>query len=141
MSDANTPVKFKAGDTIFTENQMSDGLYIIRKGQIEVFRKNKEGEKLPLAIVNSGSYLGELAVFAGRPHSSTAVALTEVEAIRLSKESIEAQLEQAPSWLVALTRGLVERLSTMNDVLKRNGLVDEKLSSAIQAAEQHREKA
>lgn len=130
-------IKFKAGEKIFEESMGSDGLYIIKEGQIQIYRNGKNGQKIPLAIVNSGSYLGEMALLAGRPHSSTAIALTDVTAIKIPKESIESQLEQVPSWLIALTKGLVTRLSAMNDLLKRNNIVDEKIMGAISAAEDH----
>ena len=63
MSDS-VELKFKAGEKIFEEKSGSDGLYIIKDGQIQIYRIGKDGQKIPLAIVNSGSYLGELALLA-----------------------------------------------------------------------------
>jgi hypothetical protein len=62
--------------------------------------------------------------------------LTPVKAHRLTKESIEAQLKTVPAWLLALTKGLIERLNGANELLRRNGLVDESLSGQVKAVEE-----
>lgn len=128
------PVKFKAGEVIVHENSAALYLYVIKSGQVQVVKAGDQGE-IPIAIVNSGQYLGELAMLSGSHHTATAKALTEVEAIQISREAIEAQLKQIPGWLYALIRTLAERLIKTNDVLRRNNIVDEHLSGAITAAE------
>ncbi len=132
MSKLQT-VTFKPGEVIFFEKAAADALYIIQSGQVEVFKKNKEGNKVVVAVINSGQYLGEMAIFRGTPHSSNAAALSEVTAAKLSKEAVESQLKAAPSWLVALVRLLVTRLHASNELIKKHGIVDEAAQSAAQA--------
>lgn len=128
--------KFKAGDVIFSERNAASKMYILREGQVLISKSGKGGQNVPLAIVNSGSYLGEMAIFMDKPHSCTATAMSEVSAIVLSKESIDAQIKLAPVWLVTLAKGLIARLDRANDLLRRNGWVDERITDAISAAEQ-----
>lgn len=142
MSELDTKVmRFVAGETIIDENTPSAYLYVIKEGQVKVYKRGAQDKKLPLAVVNSGQYLGELALLCGKKHTATAIALTDVKAIQISKEQIERQIQGAPGWLVALTRNLAERLIRTNDVLRRNNIVDEQLVQAIKAAEEHNKKA
>ncbi len=131
-------VKFRVGDFILREKSPATALYIIKKGQIKVFRDGGEGKEIPLAIVNSGEYLGEMSVITDRPHSASAVAMTPVEAVEIEKKSIDEQIKTAPQWLVGIARLLVERLERTNEILRRNGIVDEKISSAIKALGEHK---
>ena len=74
-----------------------------------------------------------MSLITDRPHYANAVALTKVICLKIPNSVIEEQLRQLPSWLVALTRGLVYKLDKTNDVLRRNGIVDESLSTAVKA--------
>lgn len=48
------------------------------------------------------------------------------------------QITKAPSWLVSLTRGVVARLNRANELVKKNGLVDESLSQMTKDLEKIR---
>ena len=133
-------VKFSPGEMVIQEKTNCDTLYVIKSGQLEVFKTGKGGQKIPLAIVNSGEYLGEGALLTGQNHSASAIALTEVQAINIGHEEMNAQLPQMPKWLSALTRGLVERLNHANELLRRNNIIDEQMMSAIQAIEVNNKK-
>ncbi len=133
-----TTIKFKKGDIILREKASPDRLYIIKKGQIKIFRDGGgEGKEIPLAIVNSGEYLGEMSIIMEAPHTASAMALTDVEAVYIDKKGIEEQLKQCPQWLVGITRLLIDRLNRTNEVLRRNGIVDERILGAIKAIGEH----
>ncbi|OQW46847.1 MAG: hypothetical protein A4S09_02765 [Proteobacteria bacterium SG_bin7] len=131
-------MKFKKGDLILREKGSPDRLFIVKKGQIKVFRDGGgEGKEIPLAIVNSGEYLGEMSIILNQPHTASAMALTDVEALCIDKKSIEEQIKTAPQWLVGITRLLIDRLNRTNEVLRRNGIVDERILGAIKAIGEH----
>ena len=136
QSNTNNLISLLPGEYMIREKSRCDALYIVTEGQLEVYRTASSGEKIPLGIVKSGQYVGETALLLGRNHGSNVVALTPVKAHRLTKESIEAQLKTVPAWLIALTKGLIERLNSANELLRRNGLVDESLSGQVKAVEE-----
>jgi CRP-like cAMP-binding protein len=68
-------------------------------------------------------------------YSSSVIALTDVEALQLSKSYIDNQLKQVPTWLVALTRGLIDRLRRSNESMKKHNLHDEGLEGRLKAIE------
>jgi CRP-like cAMP-binding protein len=132
MSKLSTET-YKMGEVIFHEKSQSEALYIIQTGQVEVYKRAKDGAKVVIAIVNSGQYLGEMALLRAMPHSSSAAALSEVTAIKVPREAVESQLKSAPSWLVALLRLLVSRLHSANELIKKHGVVDEATQTAAHA--------
>ncbi len=140
-ANPDNTIKLQPGEYLIREKTSCEALYIIKEGQLEVFRTGSGGEKVIIGMISSGEYVGETALFKGTPNSSNVVALSPVTAIRLPKASIEAQLKTAPPWLVGLIRGLIERLHNANDVMRRNVIIDEKLTGRIKAVEDKFKKA
>ncbi len=129
-------VELEPGEYMIREKTPGEALFIVKSGQLEVYKTDSSGNKIPLGIIGSGQYVGESAVLHETTHTSNVVALTKVLAIRLSKKSIDMQLKTVPSWLIALTKGLITRLRHNNEILRKNGIVDEGLASAVKAVEQ-----
>lgn len=134
-SNQSNIVTFQPGDFLIREKTGCDALYIIKEGQLEVFKTGSDGGKVVLGLVSSGQYIGETALLLGKAHSSNVVALTPVKAIKLAKASIETQLKGVPAWLLALTKGLIERLQNQNEILRKNGWVDEGLAARVKTIE------
>ena len=134
-SNQNNTVTFNPGEFLLREKTNSDALYIVKEGQLEVYKTGTNGEKITIGLISSGQFVGETAMLLGRQNSSNVVALTPVKAVKLPRASIEAQLKSVPSWLLALTKGLIDRLQSANDILRRNGWVDESLANAVKAVE------
>jgi CRP/FNR family transcriptional regulator, cyclic AMP receptor protein len=143
-SDKFKKLQFPAGSVIFQDKMMPKGLYIIESGTIEVFqwRKNRQS-KIRLGVVGKGEFLGELALLSDQPHSSNAIAISDVRVVLLTKEAFDEQLKSNPAWLVSLIKGLVAKLHRTNEIVRRNGVIDEVLNSTVNALEQShkREKA
>ncbi len=137
MEAPNQPntISLLPGEFLIREKTPAEALYIIKEGQLEVYKTGGDGERIPLAIISSGQYVGETAILLGTQNSSNVIALSPVKAVKLSKAAIDTQLKAVPSWLISLTKGLVERLHTANDLLRRNGWVDEALQTKLKAVE------
>ena len=134
-------VLYRPGDMLIQEKSQSQYLYIIQSGQVEIFRLKENGVRISLSIVGPGQYLGEMALFLDKPHSVSAVALSPVEAVQLSKESIDDQMKTVPPWLVALIRGLIDRLHQMNLRMIRHNIHDETLTETIDTIAQRSKKS
>jgi CRP-like cAMP-binding protein len=80
--------KYGSGQAIFKENEPGDGMYIINKGVVRIFKENKTRKKL-ITSLTEGEFFGELALIDGSPRSATVEALGDVELVKLSKEGFE----------------------------------------------------
>jgi CRP/FNR family transcriptional regulator, cyclic AMP receptor protein len=105
------------GDTIFTEGERGDTMYVIVEGQVQIERK---GSKSPvvLATLQPGSFFGEMAVVDQVERTATAVALTDVSLLAVHASELELLLEQRPDVGAKMIRTLVRRLKhTTNQVM------------------------
>ncbi len=74
-------VTHEAGTMIFREGSKALSCYVIVKGKVQILKKTRNGENIPLAIVKPGEFLGEMAMLSGERRSASAIAKTKVEAI------------------------------------------------------------
>lgn len=81
------PWSFQAGDTIMTEGEVGDKLYIIELGVCQAY---VDGRDEPVANIGSGAFFGELAVLYDVPRGATIRAATDVTAGSLSRKDLES---------------------------------------------------
>jgi len=103
---------FRAGETILREGEDGDAAYIITSG-VAVAYKTIDVEERALREMGPGEVFGEMALLSSRPRSASVVAKTDVTAIVVTKEALARELH-AESWLAALVRTLVDRLSELD---------------------------
>ncbi|MDQ3231299.1 MAG: Crp/Fnr family transcriptional regulator [Pseudobdellovibrionaceae bacterium] len=107
----------KPGELLFKVGEQSDGMYLIRKGQILVYL-DKGGTEIPLATIGAGSMLGEMALFDKKPRSASARAVDEVEVTKISNDEFNKIMTQIPKWFVTLMSTLSSRLRDTNERLQ-----------------------
>lgn len=115
MAGAN--IILKQGDVLFHEGDQSDGMYLVRQGEIVVYLE-KGGSEIKLAKVSAGSMIGEMALFDRKPRSAAARAITECEITKISDEDFKKIMKQIPKWFVALMVSLSTRLRETNERLQ-----------------------
>jgi CRP-like cAMP-binding protein len=130
QAPSSAQIRFKPGDLLFREHDAGQFFYVIQAGQVEVF-KIRGQTKVPLAVLNPGQCVGEFSALDGKRRSATALALTEVLAIRVNSDTLDAQIRRNPAWFRTITFSLVERLRQTNEILRRNCIVDEELVNMI----------
>lgn len=110
-------VKVPSGKLIFKEGEMNNAMYIIVKGQVEIFF-TVEKNVTRLALMKEGDFFGEMALFSARPRSATARTLAETElAVIESKQQLENFLIKNPKFSAKMVSIMADRLSKTNDLL------------------------
>ncbi|MCU0585745.1 MAG: Crp/Fnr family transcriptional regulator [Desulfobacterales bacterium] len=106
----------KAGETLFTEGEQGNEMYLIRSGKVEISR-SAGGQKKVLATLSEGSFLGEMAIVDDAPRSATAIAASDVSLLILDRAAFKAQLQENPM-IEYLITSLVKRLRETNEQVK-----------------------
>ena len=113
--------RFLRGDMIFSENSECDGMYIVDKGRVRVFKTvvGPTGmQELELCQLGQKSMFGEMAMIDESKRSASVQAIEPTECTIITKQIFEDQLSQIPTWMVNMIRILVQRLRDTNDKLR-----------------------
>ncbi len=83
-----------AGETIIREGEESDGFYLIKSGEVEVFSERRA--YLFINKLKSGEFFGEIAALTGQPRSASVRALGPCELLALSGRDLQELLHSSP---------------------------------------------
>lgn len=86
---------FSAGDTVITEGETSNDVYLIRTGSMTVSRRIA-GRDIVLSYIPAGNYIGEMALLGNTPRSATVKATVASEAIRINAAAFRSLLDREP---------------------------------------------
>ena len=81
--------KIPKGKNVITQGEEGTRFYIIKKGLVDIFVKDKY-----IRTMNENEYLGERALFFKEPRSATAKAQNDVEVYYLEKDDFETVIEK-----------------------------------------------
>jgi putative ABC transport system ATP-binding protein len=68
-------IRLEPGGIVFNQGQRGDLVYVVESGQIQIVRTRDDGSEEDVALVDEGSYFGELAPMFGLQRSATARAV------------------------------------------------------------------
>ena len=88
------PVIFEPGQDIVRQGDVGQSLFIIKAGEVEVFKKPEDGgAEQQVATLKAGEHFGEVAVFEGVRRTATVRAKTRVELLHVMREAAIALSE------------------------------------------------
>lgn len=101
--------RFPAGATLFKEGDRSEELFILLRGEVEIFT-GLGSHQHRLANLTAGQIFGEMSHFDDQPRSASARALSPVDALALNKENFALIFQLHPKWTIQLVEGLAGRI-------------------------------
>jgi CRP/FNR family transcriptional regulator, cyclic AMP receptor protein len=123
-------VRAQPGQMLIVEGDADDWMMLLLRGTVDVGKRigpeaerEVRGDNTRLAVLRTGSVLGEMSMFDGEPRYASCWALSDVEAAVLDKPAvgrlIAARPETGAKLLVKLTQLLAQRLrNTSNQLVK-----------------------
>ena len=102
---------FHQGQTIFHEGMLGSNLFVVLKGEIGLYNKNRL-----IAVCKVGDAFGEMSVLNHRPRTATAAAETDVQLFTLDETQMNSILEKrvAVRLLLNIIHVISERLEEAN---------------------------
>jgi Fe-S-cluster-containing hydrogenase component 2 len=102
---------FKKGDVLFSEGDIGDKLYVIRKGSVKISRRNRAGVDVAQTYIPAGRYVGEMALLSERdtPRSATVSAAVACETIVIEKGDFLEIVREFPRERARIERLVEER--------------------------------
>jgi NhaP-type Na+/H+ or K+/H+ antiporter/CRP-like cAMP-binding protein len=123
---------FAVGEKIIKEQGQTDGLYIIARGNVKVYKNQQLIE-----VLGKGNIIGEIATLADTPRTATVVAESPVSALRLTTVSMQQTIQgnktlEDKLWEIAAPR-MAENI--LNKTNKYNELSHKELKKWIDKGE------
>ena len=88
--------KFSKGEKIFKEGNPGLGMYIIRKGSIDILKELDGGGSLKIAHLEQGAFTGEFSLLNELPRSASAVACEDCEMIGFFRPDFLGLMDRNP---------------------------------------------
>ena len=104
-------VTFPARATIFSEDDPSDGMYLVLTGMALVLTVDDEGNEQTLSIVTEGQSFGELGLLVGQPRHATVAAGLDVKLLRITPEQVARLEEEKPELMMRMYKVLAQSLA------------------------------
>jgi signal-transduction protein with cAMP-binding, CBS, and nucleotidyltransferase domain len=100
-----TRAEFAAAETIFSEGDPGDALYVIVEGEVRVHAGGVD-----LAHLKRGDCFGEMAILDGAPRSASVTAVTRLETLKITQEDFFEFLNDSPEAAHGVFSVLTRRL-------------------------------
>jgi CRP/FNR family transcriptional regulator len=122
--------RFSPGELVFAEGEPCEGLHVIARGKLRIYKTSASGREQVLAEEGPGSSVAELPVLDGGPYPASAAAISECETLFLSRRDFRSICMEHPEVaLKVLTvvggrlRGLVGIIEELSFTTVRQRLI------------------
>lgn len=105
---------FADGEIIFNEGESSSEMFVVRTGKVEI-SKHVGGHSIRLAVLDRGSFFGEMSLLEGLPRSATARAIGSVQLLVLRPGSLLLQIRRDPTFAFELLQQLSGRIRELDE--------------------------
>lgn len=102
--------RLQRGEIFYTPEDRSERLFILQKGRVRVYQMTPQGREFTLAVVETGTIFGEMALTAQRLQGAYAQALEPSQLSMMRRADLERLILEKPEVGLQITRILSERL-------------------------------
>lgn len=107
-------VNYHAGETIFNEHDLGDGLYVVETGSVRIWVMDEDVNEVTLAELKPGDFFGELAVLDRGERSSSATAIVDTDLHKLSSDAFQEFLIEHPDASIDVICEIAQRMRQTN---------------------------
>ena len=107
--------KYKRHDLIIKENQPNKHFYIIKKGEVKVFKKNKQGQDIVMCLLQDGDFFGEIALLDNNTASASVETLQPTELLCIHDRQFHRLLKSVPQLTSRLFFHMAQRIRSCNE--------------------------
>lgn len=107
-----------AGELLFSEGDPCNGLHIIARGKVRIFKTSMSGREQVLAMNTPGESVAELPVFDGGPFPASAAAIEETEIAYISRRDFQAYCMEHPEVALKVLQMVGARLRRLVGIIE-----------------------
>jgi len=108
------PAEYKKGEIIFSEGDPADTIYLVRSGQVLLYKISEDGKEISLDILKEDDILGENTIFDDIQHSMNARALEDTFVCTCSRSDFPNLLKN-PMTALRIIKALGDKLNNYTE--------------------------
>jgi len=109
---------FSAGQLLFSEGEPCNGLHIIARGKVRIFKTSMSGREQVLALNGPGESIAELPVFDGGDYPASAIAVDDCEIAFISRRDFQAYCIEHPQVALKVLTVVGSRLRRLVGIIE-----------------------
>jgi CRP/FNR family cyclic AMP-dependent transcriptional regulator len=113
-------VREPKGKTLFNVGDPGGALFVLIKGEVELFFKNDTGERIVVETVRAGDFFGEISLLDGGPRSTSAIVNDDLEALVVDRGDLDEFLRLRPAAALDLLTAIGKRLRETTRLLRHS---------------------
>ncbi len=125
--------RYEAGDNLFHEGDPCQGLHVLTRGTVKIFKTSASGREVMLAMIAAPSSVAEVPVFDGGAYPASAVATGDAHALFLDLRDFHAVCREHPGIALQALRVMGSRLRQLVATVERVsfGSIRQRLASML----------
>jgi CRP-like cAMP-binding protein len=114
LATQSRPAFFRAGTRLMNQGDFGGSMFVITAGNASVDFLDEKGREQRVATLGPQEVVGEMSLFTGDRRTATVSALTNVDAIEITKSSLERVFSKSPGLVDKFALVLAKRQAELN---------------------------
>ena len=128
-------VEHAAEAEIVTEGALAREMFVVRAGELEVFKRNSHGTEVRLAVLREGDCVGEMSLIDIQPRSASVRARGNASLLVISREDlVEVCKGESDAWamlVMNIAREISRRLRKADALLAEKAIEAQEIWSGV----------
>jgi CRP-like cAMP-binding protein len=121
LAAESRPAFFLAGTLLMNQGDFGGSMFVIVTGEVSVRFVDENAREKAVAALGPGDIVGEMSLFTGDRRTATVGALTNVDAIEITKRSLERVFAKSPDLVDRFANVLAKRQAELNALAPAHG--------------------
>lgn len=109
---------FHKGETIFSEGDIFDRLYIVNSGSFKVYRQSKDGKEQVLYVIGDGDFIGDINLLKKDIFKFSAIALEETHLCTIKKDDFDILMRGHPNMVEKVLEYAHDRIASLEELMQ-----------------------
>jgi CRP-like cAMP-binding protein len=118
-------LSFEKRNRIFAQGDLTDGLFFIQQGKVQLSVVSEAGKEATLGILSEGDFFGEGGLAGQTTRMSSAIAMTDCVLLHVEKKAMMLAMSQEPKLSAMFVKYLLKR-----NIRYQDDLVDQLFNSS-----------
>lgn len=116
LAKESRPAFFRAGTRLMSQGEFGGSMFVIAQGIVGVTFVDGDAREQQVATLGPGEIVGEMSLFTGDRRTATVAAVSNVDAIEITKWSLERIFAKAPGLIDVFATVLAKRQAELRAV-------------------------